>query len=77
MAYSGEIAISHYNNSGKEYDIVMRLDDQLKLKQDVVNNLNVKNDKGELIQLSTLININTKISSSVIKDMIDKRCFSW
>ncbi len=49
MAYSGEIAISHYNNSGKEYDIVMRLDDQLRAKQDVVNNLNVKNDKGELI----------------------------
>jgi HAE1 family hydrophobic/amphiphilic exporter-1 len=67
MAYSGEIAISHYNNSGKEYDIVMRLDDQLRAKEDIINNLNVKNDKGELIQLSSLININTKISSSVIK----------
>ena len=67
MAYSGEIAISNFNKNGKEYDIVMRLSDDLRMNKDVINQLNVKNDKGELIALSSLININSKELASVIK----------
>ena len=67
MAYSGEITISNFNKNGKEYDIVMRLSDDLRTNIDVINQLNVKNDKDELIPLSSLININTKQLASVIK----------
>ena len=67
MAYSGEIAISNFNKNGKEYDIVMRLSDDLRMNKDVINQLNVKNDKEELIALSSLININSKELASVIK----------
>lgn len=67
MAYSGEITISNFNKKGKEYDIVMRLSDDLRTNIDVINQLNVKNDKEELIPLSSLININTKQLASVIK----------
>ena len=67
MAYSGEITISNFNKNGKEYDIVMRLSDDLRTNIDVINQLNVKNDKEELIPLSSLININTKQLDSVIK----------
>ena len=67
MAYSGEITISNFNKNGKEYDIVMRLSDDLRTNIDVINQLNVKNDKEELIPLSSLININTKQLASVIK----------
>lgn len=67
MAYSGEIAISNFNKNGKEYDIVMRLSDDLRTNKDVINQLNVKNDKEELIALSSLVNINSKEIASVIK----------
>ena len=67
MAYSGEITIRNFNKNGKEYDIVMRLSDDLRTNIDVINQLNVKNDKEELIPLSSLININTKQLASVIK----------
>ena len=67
MAYSGEITISNFNKNGKEYDIDMRLSDDLRTNIDVINQLNVKNDKEELIPLSSLININTKQLASVIK----------
>ena len=67
MAYSGEIAISNFNKNGKEYDIVMRLSDDLRTNKDVINQLNVKNDKEELIALSSLVNINSKELVSVIK----------
>ena len=67
MAYSGEITISNFNKNGKEYDIVMRLSDDLRTNIDVINQLNVKNDKEELIPLSSFININTKQLASVIK----------
>jgi HAE1 family hydrophobic/amphiphilic exporter-1 len=67
MAYSGEIAISNFNKNGKEYDIVMRISDDLRMNKDVINQLNVKNDKEELIALSSLININSKELASVIK----------
>ena len=63
MAYSGEIAISNFNKNGKEYDIVMRLSDDLRMNKDVINQLNVKNDKGELIALSSLINNNSNTKS--------------
>ena len=45
----------------------MRLSDDLRTNIDVINQLNVKNDKEELIPLSSLININTKQLASVIK----------
>ena len=67
MAYSGEITISNFNKNGKEYDLVTRLSDDLRTNIDVINQLNVKNDKEELIPLSSLININTKQLASVIK----------
>lgn len=67
MAYSGEVTISNFNKNGKEYDIVMRLSDDLRMNKDVINQLNVKNDKEELIALSSLININSKELASVIK----------
>lgn len=67
MAYSGEVTISNFNKNGKEYDIVMRLSDDLRTNIDAINQLNVKNDKGELIALSSLININSKELASVIK----------
>ncbi|MFY9109763.1 efflux RND transporter permease subunit, partial [Aliarcobacter butzleri] len=41
--------------------------DDLRMNKDVINQLNVKNDKEELIALSSLININSKELASVIK----------
>jgi HAE1 family hydrophobic/amphiphilic exporter-1 len=41
MAYSGEIAISNFNKNGKEYDIVMRISDDLRMNKDVINQLEV------------------------------------
>lgn len=67
MAYSGEISISKFNQNGKEYDIVMRLSDDLRASKEILSQLNVRNNKGDLIPLSSLVNINTKDSTPVIK----------
>lgn len=57
LAYSGEMAISYYRQNGKEYDIVMRLSDDKRMNPENIGNLFIKNDKGQMILLSTLVNI--------------------
>ena len=57
LAYSGEMAVSYYRQNGKEYDIVMRLSDDKRMNPENIGNLFIKNDKGQMILLSTLVNI--------------------
>ncbi|HRF56146.1 MAG TPA: efflux RND transporter permease subunit [Campylobacterales bacterium] len=66
-AFSGAVAVSYLRERGKEYDITMRLDDKMRSDKDAVGNLLVKNDRGEMILLSTIAEITDTMSPSAIK----------
>lgn len=67
MAYSGETAISFYRQNGKEYDILMRLPDDMRSNPEAIGNLQVKNDKGQMIFVSSMTQISQKLSPTTIK----------
>ena len=56
-AYSSDIAVSHYQDDGKEYDITMRLDNKYLKSIDTIKKLMVRNNSGKLIPLDGLIKI--------------------
>jgi len=67
MAFSGENAISYLREGGKEYDITLRLADKDRADKDAVSRLMIKNDKGEMILLSSIAEISEEKSPTTIK----------
>ncbi|MCR1810575.1 efflux RND transporter permease subunit [Sulfurospirillum sp. hDNRA2] len=67
LAYSGEMAISYYRQNGKEYDIVMRLSDEKRMSPEEIGNLFIKNDKDQMILLSSLVHITHANAPTTIK----------
>lgn len=66
-AFSGEVAISYLRERGKEYDVTIRLDDNARGDKDAVGRLSIKNDKGEMILLSSVAEISDSLSPTTIK----------
>lgn len=66
-AYSGEGTITFIREKGKEYDVVMRLDDTQRQTIDHLNALNVRTASGELIPLSSVISIRHSVAPTTIK----------
>lgn len=66
-AFSGENAISYLRDSGKEYDITVRLSDQDRSDKDAISRLMIQNDKGEMILLSSIAEITEEKSPTTIK----------
>lgn len=67
LAYSGEMAVSYYRQNGKEYDIVMRLSDEKRMSPEEIGNLFIKNDKDQMILLSSLVHITHANAPTTIK----------
>lgn len=67
LAYSGEMAVSYYRQNGKEYDIVMRLSDEKRMSPEEIGNLFIKNDKDQMILLSSLVHITHTNAPTTIK----------
>jgi len=67
LAYSGEMAVSYYRENGKEYDIVMRLSDDKRMSPEAIGNLLIKNDKGQMILVSSLVHISENEAPTTIK----------
>lgn len=67
LAYSGEMAVSYYRQNGKEYDIVMRLSDEKRMSPKDIGNLLIKNDKDQMILLSSLVEITLTNVPTTIK----------
>ncbi|MGX3097520.1 efflux RND transporter permease subunit [Helicobacter sp. 23-1046] len=67
-AFSGEYTVGYYKESGKEYDITVRVpDDSRKFLEDI-KKLQVKNSNGELMFLEGLVKIHkTKTSSTITR----------
>ncbi len=66
-AFSGENAISYLRESGKEYDITVRLGDQDRNDKNAISRLMIQNDKGEMILLSSIAEIVDSESPTTIK----------
>lgn len=66
-AFLGENAISYLRESGKEYDVTVRLSDKDRVDIDAISRLMIRNDKGELILLSSIAEISEEKSPTTIK----------
>jgi HAE1 family hydrophobic/amphiphilic exporter-1 len=66
-AFSGEVAVSYLREKGKEYDIVVRLDDEARADKNAIERLMVKNAKGEMILLSSIAEITDSMTPTTIK----------
>ena len=56
-AYSGESAISYYEERGKEFDITMRLEDKYRDSIEALKSLQVRASNGQMVSLDGLIEI--------------------
>lgn len=66
-AYSGENTITFMREKGKEYDVLMRLDDAKRVDISTLDTLMVRAENGSTIRLSSLIAIEKTMAPSTIK----------
>jgi len=66
-AFSGESAVSYLRENGKEYDISVRLSDEDRADKDAISRLMIRNDKREMILLSSIAEITEESSPTTIK----------
>ncbi|MFZ2891264.1 efflux RND transporter permease subunit, partial [Sulfuricurvum sp.] len=65
--YSGDGTITFIRERGKEYDVVMRLDDAKRQNIDTLNTLNVRTSTGGTIPLSAVVSISESQAPTTIK----------
>lgn len=65
-AYSSDRAISHYQESGKEFDITLRLSDRYRRDIQAIRNLQVRAKNGQMVSLDGLVEISPKETLSSI-----------
>lgn len=66
-AYSGDGTITFIRERGKEYDIVLRLDDTKRENIDALNSLNVRTSSGTTVPLSAVVSISESQAPTTIK----------
>ncbi|WP_295054451.1 efflux RND transporter permease subunit [Sulfuricurvum sp.] len=65
--YSGDGTITFVRERGKEYDVVMRLNDTKRQSIDTLNSLNVRTSSGGTVPLSSVVSITTSQAPTTIK----------
>lgn len=65
--YSGDGTITFIRERGKEYDVVMRLDDTKRQSIDTLNALNVRTSSGGTVPLSSVVSISESKAPTTIK----------
>jgi HAE1 family hydrophobic/amphiphilic exporter-1 len=63
IAFSSDLEISHYEESGKQYNIALRLPDEYRRLLNDIKRLQIRTSKGELVYLDGLIS--TEVTSSM------------
>ena len=58
--------VSSFTKQGEEYDVIVQLDRKDRLTPEDINEVYVRNDKGELIQLSNLVSLSKTAGPSSI-----------
>ncbi|MFY9143312.1 efflux RND transporter permease subunit [Sulfuricurvum sp.] len=66
-AYSGDTTITFIRERGKEYDVVMRLNDTKRENIDALNSLNVRTSSGITVPLSAVVSITQSYAPTTIK----------
>ncbi|MFA6628547.1 MAG: efflux RND transporter permease subunit [Sulfuricurvum sp.] len=66
-AYSGDSTITFLRERGKEYDVVMRLDDTKRENIETINALNVRTSSGVTVPLSAVVSISDDYAPTTIK----------
>jgi HAE1 family hydrophobic/amphiphilic exporter-1 len=65
-AFSSDIAISHFEESGKQYDITLRFDDTHRRSLEDLNKIQLRAKNGKLVFLSGLVEITKGTSQASI-----------
>ncbi|MCF7765944.1 MAG: efflux RND transporter permease subunit [Verrucomicrobia bacterium] len=63
----GGLDLSQIKKDGKAYDVIAQLDRESRLTPDQLDQLYVRNSRGELIQISSLVNRTVGVSPNVIE----------
>lgn len=66
-AYSGDATITFIRERGKEYDVVMRLDDTKRENIEALNSLNVRTSSGITVPISAVVSITESFAPTTIK----------
>ncbi len=66
-AYSGDGTITFIRERGKEYDVVMRLDDTKRENIEALNSLNVRTSSGITVPLTAVVSITQSFAPTTIK----------
>lgn len=66
-AYSGENTITFMRDHGKEYDVMMHLDDSRRLDTSALEMLSVRAADGSMVRLSSVIRISQTMEPTTIK----------
>ncbi|XZF14913.1 efflux RND transporter permease subunit [Chitinophagaceae bacterium MMS25-I14] len=57
QVYYGSIQVSDFNRFGKQYKVIMQSDVAYRVDEGTLNNVNVKNNTGQMIPIKTLVTL--------------------
>lgn len=66
-AYSGENTVTFMREHGKEYDVLMHLDDTKRFDISALESLSVRSNNGTAVRLSSLVHISKGLEPTTIK----------
>ncbi|MDD2830154.1 MAG: efflux RND transporter permease subunit [Sulfuricurvum sp.] len=66
-SYSGENTITFMRERGKEYDVMMRLDENRRIDTHSLDTLSVRANNGSMVRLSSVIQITNSLAPTTIK----------
>ena len=66
-AFSSDSAVSQFAQDGKQYNITLRFDDNLRKTQEDIKRMQIKTPKGEIIYLDGLITFEESLTNSAIQ----------
>ncbi|MET0868464.1 MAG: efflux RND transporter permease subunit, partial [Pseudorhodoplanes sp.] len=65
-SYLGSSYVAQFNKFGRTFQVYVQADSKYRLKAEDINNLYVRNDKGDMIPLGTLVKMTPSIGPSLI-----------
>jgi HAE1 family hydrophobic/amphiphilic exporter-1 len=65
-AYLGSSYVAQFNKFGRTFQVYVQADSKYRLKAEDINNLNVRNEKGDMIPLGTLVKMTPSVGPSLI-----------
>ncbi|MGY8903955.1 MAG: efflux RND transporter permease subunit [Burkholderiales bacterium] len=66
QTYLGSLYVNDFNRFGKTYQVIVQADAQYRAKADDIGNLKIRNSKGEVLPLSSLMKVETTFGPGAV-----------